>query len=115
MTVAAFEERSAQPPAQPLQPRIDLLLIAGMVEPGEYFCGSPKWPSSHSRVRRSATPFSTGPAAVGAGVIVDGEAATPAGSATVTPLGTSPARIATAGIWITLPASPHSSVITVVV
>ena len=34
MTVAAFEERAAQPAAQSPQPRIDLLLIAGMVKRG---------------------------------------------------------------------------------
>ena len=34
MTVAIFEDRAAQPAAQAPQPRIDLLLIAGMVEPG---------------------------------------------------------------------------------
>src|SRR6516164_2630 len=33
MTAATFEERAAQPAAQVPQPRIDLLLIAGMVEP----------------------------------------------------------------------------------
>ncbi len=57
MTVATFEERAAQPAVQPPQPRIDLLLIAGMVERGarvlDVGCGTGEFLSSWKRKMRS--------------------------------------------------------------
>src|SRR6516165_5767994 len=49
----------------------------------------------------------------GAGPLVAGEAATVAGSATVTPGGTCPIRVAKTGVVSTCPCAPHSLPITV--